>query len=142
MVCDVGCGDGRLATYAVAKFGAARGYGLELEPHLVDAADAEARRRGVGHRTAFFKCDVTEPPSPDVAAALAETTLLAMYLLPEALDRVLPLILAHLRRGRRLLCLGWAPKDLAPARSAALAFPNGGGMDVVLLDGTSLGGAA
>ncbi|KAH8078201.1 histone H2A [Aureococcus anophagefferens] len=78
----------------------------------------------------------------DVAAALAETTLLAMYLLPGALDRVLPLILAHLRRGRRLLCLGWAPKDLAPARSAALAFPNGGGMDVVLLDGTSLGGAA
>ena len=142
VVCDVGCGDGRLATFAVAKFGAARGYGLELEPHLVGAADAEARRRGVGHRTAFFRCDVTEPPSPDVAAALAETTLLAMYLLPEALDRVLPLILAHLRRGRRLLCLGWAPKDLAPARSAALAFPNGGGMDVVLLDGTSLGGAA
>ncbi|KAH8073251.1 histone H2A [Aureococcus anophagefferens] len=113
-----------------------------LGPALVGAADAEARRRGVGHRTAFFRCDVTEPPSPEVAAALAETTLLAMYLLPEALDRVLPLILAHLRRGRRLLCLGWAPKDLAPARSAALAFPNGGGMDVVLLDGTSLGGAA
>ena len=141
VVTDVGCGDGRLPTMAVAKFGASRGRGLELEADLVGRARTLAARRGVAHRVSFYECDVTAPLHPDVQRALDETTLLVMYLLPEALDRVRPLITRHLRAtgdDRRVLCLGWAPKDLAPTRATALTFPNGAGMDIAILDAASL----
>ena len=95
VVCDVGCGDGRFVTTAVQKLGAERGYGLDIDAELVARAQDLARRRGVGHRTTFLTCDCSEP-SPDVWKILDECTLLVMYLLPEALQKVRPIIDKHL----------------------------------------------
>jgi len=95
VVCDVGCGDGRFVTTAVQKLGAERGYGLDIDAELVKRAQDLARRRGVGHRTTFLTCDCSEP-SPEVWKILDECTLLIMYLLPEALQQVRPIIDKHL----------------------------------------------
>ena len=95
VVCDVGCGDGRFVTTAVQKLGAERGYGLDIDAELVKRAQDLARRRGVGHRTTFIRCDCSQP-SPDVWKILDECTLLIMYLLPEALQQVRPIIDRHL----------------------------------------------
>ena len=96
IVLDVGSGDGRIPTWAAARWGATRAYGLELEAPLVARATDEARRRGVADRTTFYECDVTKPFSKAADAAFEEATLITMYLLPEALDRVRPLIVRHL----------------------------------------------
>ena len=94
-VYDVGCGDGRFVTTAVQKLGAERGYGLDIDAELVKRAQDLASRRGVGHRTTFLACDCSQP-SPDVWKILDECTLLIMYLLPEALQQVRPIIDKHL----------------------------------------------
>ena len=81
VVCDVGCGDGRFVTTAVQKLGAERGYGLDIDAELVKRAQDLARRRGVGHRTTFIRCDCSEP-SPE------ERLQMLIHLLEETRDEM------------------------------------------------------
>mmetsp|Transcript_19799 Transcript_19799/g.61018 ORF Transcript_19799/g.61018 Transcript_19799/m.61018 type:complete len:224 (+) Transcript_19799:269-940(+) len=152
IVLDVGSGDGRIPTWAAARWGATRAYGLELEAPLVARATDEARRRGVADRTTFYECDVTKPFSKAADAAFEEATLITMYLLPEALDRVRPLIVRHLsgpmlphppdeprpRRQKRILCIGWAPPDLRHVLKTEITLPGGGTCELTVLDASSL----
>src|SRR5690606_23908172 len=52
-VIDLGSGDGRIVIEA-AKRGA-RGHGVELEPELVELANANAREAGVADRAVFVQ---------------------------------------------------------------------------------------
>ena len=49
---DLGSGDGRIVIEAVKKRGA-RGFGIELNPHLVKIAKDEAQKQGVAARANF-----------------------------------------------------------------------------------------
>jgi len=62
-VVDLGSGDGRLVTTAVAKYKARGGMGVELDGKLVKEANENAARAGVADRVKFvegdlFKADV------------------------------------------------------------------------------------
>ena len=46
VVYDLGCGDGRIPIAAAKKYGA-RGVGLDLDPKLIELAQANARAAGV-----------------------------------------------------------------------------------------------
>jgi hypothetical protein len=107
VVCDVGCGDGRFSTMAVTCLGAQYASGLEIDAALVERAADLARRRGVGHRTTFLQCDCSRP-SAEALKLLDDATLLVMYLLPEALETVRPIIDRHLSGPM----LGYAPVSL------------------------------
>ncbi len=67
VVIDVGCGTGILGIIA-AKLGAARVYGVDASPDVVDVATANARRHGVADRMEFFRGDLFEPLPEDVKA--------------------------------------------------------------------------
>lgn len=108
VVVDVGCGDGRLPIWAVAKRGAMAACGIEIDEDLVRRAQENARKRGVEDRVEIVSGDATKP-NERASKTLDKATLLVFFLLPEGLDIVAPLMRRHLERDERVLCLGWAP---------------------------------
>lgn len=109
VVYDLGSGDGRIVIAAVKDFGAARGVGIDLDPARTAEAVANAAAAGVSDRVTFLTQDLFE-------SDFSEATVVAVYLLPQMLQRLLP-TLRMLRPGTRIVShnydLGptWRPDD-------------------------------
>ena len=117
VVVDVACGDGRVASWAVARFGARAAWGLESDAaRYVDARDNVAAR-GLGDRVTILRADAAaaDADRDDVRAALAAATVLVVAIEPGAADAWEPLLWDHLKRRDgakvRALCLGARPPD-------------------------------
>ncbi len=96
---DLGSGDGRIVITAAQKRGA-RGFGVEIDPQLVDASNAAARKAGVADRAQFFERDLFE-------ADIREASVLTLYLLPEVNLQLRPRLLTQLRPGTRVVSHDW-----------------------------------
>lgn len=59
IVCDLGCGDGRIVTLAAEKFGC-RGIGIDSDAKRISEAQALARRRGLHDRVTFIHRDLLQ----------------------------------------------------------------------------------
>ena len=107
-VIDLGTGDGRLAIAAARDHGASA-LGVDIDPVLVRAAEANARAEGVADRVAFRTEDLFDTP-------IGEADVLTMFLLPEVNLRLRPRILTEMRPGARVVShafdMGeWRPDD-------------------------------
>ena len=91
-VVDLGSGDGR-NVIAAAKRGA-RAFGFEFNPDMV-ALSRRGRRSGVADRATFVQGDMFE-------ADFSKATVLALFLLPDNLDKLTPKFLA-LKPGTRIV---------------------------------------
>ena len=60
VVLDLGSGDGRIPIDAVARYGAKRGMGIDIDEKLVVLATANAAKAGVGDRVTFVRGDLFE----------------------------------------------------------------------------------
>jgi hypothetical protein len=105
-VIDLGSGDGR-NVIAAAKRGA-RGLGVEYNPDLVEFSTRAAAAEGVGDKAKFVQGDM-------YAADISQATVLALFLLTENLDRLVPKFLA-LKPGTRIVAntfgmTGWTPDE-------------------------------
>src|SRR5690349_6753281 len=60
VVYDLGCGDGRIVIAAAKQYGA-RGVGVDIDPKLIDDANAAAKKAGVADRVKFFVGDIFDP---------------------------------------------------------------------------------
>jgi len=109
---DLGSGDGRIVLTAAQARGA-RGFGVELDPTLVDASNAAARKAGVAERAQFFTRDLFETD-------IREATVLTMYLLPEVNLQLRPRLLAQLRPGTRVVSHDWDMGKWRPDARAVL----------------------
>jgi SAM-dependent methyltransferase len=94
-VVDLGSGDGRIVLTAATKRKAS-GMGVDIDPELVDLANASARKLGVADRVQFVRQDV-------FAADLSRTTVLTLYLLPGMMQSLRPKLLADLKPGTRIV---------------------------------------
>jgi SAM-dependent methyltransferase len=83
IVYDLGSGDGRIVIAAVKEFGAARGVGIDLDPARTAEAVANARAAGVTDRVMFLTQDLFE-------SDFSEATVVAVYLLPQLMQRLVP----------------------------------------------------
>lgn len=92
---DLGSGDGRIPLRAAARFGA-RGYGVEIEPHLVRGANAAAQKQGIADKVRFEARDLFDT---DVSKA----TVLTTYLFQSLNLRLRPYLLAKLQPGTRVV---------------------------------------
>ena len=97
-VMDLGSGDGR-NIIAAARRGA-RGLGVEYEPEMVELSQRTAEKEGVADKAKFVRGDMYE-------ADISQATVLALFLLPENLERLTPKFLA-LRPGSRIVLNGFA----------------------------------
>src|SRR5258708_1497857 len=57
LVIDLGSGDGRIMITAAQRHGA-RGFGVEIDPRLVQRSNEEARRLGIADRVKFLRQDL------------------------------------------------------------------------------------
>ena len=92
-VMDLGSGDGR-NIIAAARRGA-RALGVEYNPDMVVYAQREAEKAGVAGKAQFVQGDMYE-------ADISQATVLALFLLPENLDRLVPKFL-DLKPGTRIV---------------------------------------
>ena len=92
-VMDLGSGDGR-NIIAAARRGA-RALGVEFNPDMVEYARREAHKAGVAGKADFVQGDMYE-------ADVSQASVLALFLLPENLDRLLPKFLA-MKPGTRIV---------------------------------------
>ncbi len=102
---DLGSGDGRIVIAAAQKRGA-RGFGVEIDPTLVDASNEAARKAGVADRAQFYARDLFETD-------LREATVITMYLLPAVNLQLRPRIL-ELRPGTRVVSHDWDMGEWQP----------------------------
>lgn len=108
-VYDLGSGDGRIVISAVKDFGATRGVGIDLDPARTAEANANARAAGVADRVTFLTQDLFQ-------ADFTEATVVAVYLLPQLMQRLVPTFRA-LKPGTRIVShnydmgAAWKPDD-------------------------------
>jgi SAM-dependent methyltransferase len=109
-VIDLGSGDGR-NIIAAAKRGA-RALGIEYDRDLLELARKNALEAGVAERARFVEGDMFE-------ADISGATVLALFLLPDNLNRLKPKF-ARLKRGTRIVTNGfpidgWEAKEIGSA---------------------------
>jgi SAM-dependent methyltransferase len=105
-VMDLGSGDGR-NIIAAAKRGA-RALGVEYNPDMVELSRRIAEKEGVADKAKFVQGDMYE-------ADISNATVMALFLLPENLNKLAPKFLA-LKPGTRIVAnhfavSGWEPDE-------------------------------
>jgi SAM-dependent methyltransferase len=105
VVCDLGCGDGRILVMAALKHGATAA-GLDIDPECVEEANANLRRHGVDHLARAYLGDARD-------VDLTGATVVTLYLMP-SLSGDLRAKLQSLPAGTRIVAHdkpipGWEP---------------------------------
>jgi len=115
-VIDLGSGDGRIMITAAQKYGA-RGFGVELDPRLVQRSNDEARRVGVADRVKFLQQDLFKTD-------FHEADVLTLYLLPDVNMALRPKILAELKPGTRVVSHDYGMGVWRPDVEETVAAPD------------------
>ena len=115
VVYDLGSGDGRIPVRAASFFGA-RAVGVEIQPHFVAMARANALRKRVADRATFLEADLFE-------VDLREATVVTLFLYPDVNLRLIPKLKAELRPGTRVVSHWHSMGDWEPDRKVRLSPP-------------------
>lgn len=108
-VVDLGSGDGIIVLTAATRL-KARGFGVDIDPELVQLSNSEAKKRGVADRASFRVMDVFK-------ADLSKATVVTLYLLPGMMTDLRPKIFGELKPGTRVVSHDynfgdeWRPDD-------------------------------
>jgi len=106
VVYDLGSGDGRIVIAAAQKFGA-RGVGVEIDPRLVNEAEANARAAGVQGRVKFILDDALK-------VNVSDATVVTLYLLSASNVKLRPMLTKQLRPGARIVAHSFGIGDWEP----------------------------
>ncbi|MFO1314070.1 MAG: class I SAM-dependent methyltransferase [Burkholderiales bacterium] len=115
-VVDLGSGDGRLVLAAVVKFGARGGFGVDIDATLVDYATRKAAEAGAADRVAFHVRDLFDTD-------VREATVITVYLLPIAMERLEAKLLRELAPGTRVVSHDYPFRGWTADRVVALDVP-------------------
>ncbi len=116
VVVDLGSGDGRLVIAAVATFGAKRGFGVDIDATLVDYANRKAAEAGVATRARFYVRDLFDTD-------VREATVVTVYLLPIAMNRLQDKLQAELAPGTRVVSHDYPFRGWTADRVVSLDVP-------------------
>jgi len=94
-VVDLGSGDGRIVLAAARANARLRGFGVDIQEHLVQQSNATAKKEGLADRVQFFHQNVFD-------ADLSKVSVIYMWLFPELMRLLRPKILAEARPGTRV----------------------------------------
>lgn len=105
---DLGCGDGRFMVTAAKRYGC-RAVGYEIQGHLVELARKNAADAGVAHLVEVHERDIFAGGGVDLRPA----TVLALYLLPQLNDKLIPRI-KEMRPGSRVVSYTFGMTGVRP----------------------------
>lgn len=108
---DLGCGDGRIVVTA-ARLGA-RGVGIDITPERIEESNENAKAAGVTDRVKFINSDFFQV---DVSPA----TVVALYLLPVTMDKLLPKLKKELKPGTRIVSHNYKFSEWEPEKEHQL----------------------
>jgi hypothetical protein len=115
-VIDLGSGDGRIMIEAATRYGA-RGFGVEIDPRLVELSNDRAAEAGVADRVKFLQQDLFKTD-------FHEANVLTLYLLPDVNLALRPKILAELRPGSRVVSHDYGMGDWRPDAEETIPAPD------------------
>lgn len=115
-VIDLGSGDGRLVIAAVTKFGARGGEGVDIDASLVDYSNRKAHEAGVADRVRFHVRDL-------FVTDLGKASVVTVYLLPIAMNRLEAKLLAELAPGSRVVSHDYPLRGWTADRVVTLDVP-------------------
>jgi len=114
-VIDLGSGDGRLVITAALKYGA-HGFGVDLDPRLVERSNDAAARAGVADRVKFLQQDLFDTD-------FRQADVLTLYLLPDVNLALRPKILADLKPGTRVVSHDYDMREWRPDAQETIPAP-------------------
>jgi hypothetical protein len=100
VVVDLGSGNGLIPLTAARMNSRLRGWGVDVDAKLVDESNALARSEGLGDRVRFYHRNAFD-------ADLGDATVVTMWLFPELMRLLRPVILERARPGTRVLTSTW-----------------------------------
>jgi hypothetical protein len=100
VVIDLGSGNGLIPLTAARMNRRLKGRGVDINANLVDESNQEAKRQGVGDRVRFEHLNAFD-------ADLRDATVVTMWLFPELMRLLRPVILERARPGTRVLTSTW-----------------------------------
>jgi hypothetical protein len=100
VVVDLGSGDGIIPLMAAQMNPKLRGFGVDIDAALVEKSNARAKEEGVADRVRFAHQNAFD-------ADLSEATVITMWLFPELMRLLRPVILERARPGTRVLTNTW-----------------------------------
>lgn len=113
---DLGSGDGRIVIAAAER--GAIGQGIELDPNLIRESWLRAEGAGVRDRVGFVNQDLFE-------ADFSLATVVTMYLMPDVVLRLRPLLLEQLAPGTRVISNSFTLGDWEPEQHIAADVSGG-----------------
>src|SRR5437660_4349164 len=116
VVIDLGSGDGRIMITAAQRHGA-QGFGVEIDPRLVQRSNEEARRLGIADRVKFLRQDL-------FSTDFHEANVLTLYLLPDVNIALRPKILAELKPGTRVVSHDYDMREWRPDAEQTIPAPD------------------
>lgn len=114
-VVDLGSGDGVIVLTAASQMKAS-GYGVDIDPALVQRANAEAKRLGIADRASFRVQDV-------FLADVSRASVITLYLLPSMMINLRSKLLAEARPGTRVVSHDYTFDDWQPDDQIVLDVP-------------------
>ena len=100
VVIDLGSGNGLIPLTAARMNRRLKGRGVDINANLVEESNQEAKRQGVGDRVRFEHLNAFD-------ADLRDATVVTMWLFPELMRLLRPVILDRARPGTRVLTSTW-----------------------------------
>lgn len=111
-VVDLGSGDGRIVLTAAQRY-SARGFGVEIDPELVELSNAEAQKRGFAERVSFRQQDVLQ-------AKIDEASVVTLYLLPGMMQQLQAKFTSELKPGTRIVSHDFPFGEWKPDREVTI----------------------
>jgi len=105
ILCDLGCGDGRIPIAAAMKYGC-RTFGYDIDPAKVREAIQGARTNNVSHLVTIQQKDI-------YTVDLSPISVVAIYLLPTMNEKLIPQF-AQLKSGSRIVAHNFAIPGIKP----------------------------
>lgn len=115
-VIDLGSGDGRIIIAAAKQLGA-RGFGVEIDGALVEAARREAQREGVAGRVEFKAENL-------FLTDIGRATVVTMYLYHRLMLQLRPRLFSELKPGARVVSHDFGMESWQPDAHLTVAVPD------------------
>jgi hypothetical protein len=116
VVVDLGSGNGLIPLTAARMNPRLRGWGVDIDPKLVEQSNQQAKSEGLGDRVRFEHRNAFD-------VDLRDATVVTMWLFPELMRLLRPVILERARPGTRVLTSTWGLGSWQPDQVDADGTP-------------------